>query len=182
MHQLSSDEWALAGADVYLRLGGSLPEENTQKDHHLRPPRLRRRTITENLLSSGEHSLTGAELAGAVCLPMSALLIGADCFLRLGVCLPEENTRKDDHLRPLRLRRSTITENLPSSGEHSLTGAELAGAVCLPMSTPLIGADDHLRLEVSRRRKTSIKTITSDHIGFAGVRLPQKSSPPASLR
>ena len=37
-----------------------------------------------------------------------------------------------------------------SSGEHSLTGVELAGAVCLPTSGALVGADDFLRLRFFR--------------------------------
>ena len=172
----------LVGAGNFLRLGGSLPEEIIQKDYYLRPTRLRRSSASRNASSSGEHSLAGAELAGAVCLPISTPLIGADGFLRLGGSLPEDNLHKDDYLRPPRLRRRTVTENLPSSGEHSLAGAELAGAVCLPMSALLIGADGFLRLGFCRRRKTSKKTITSDHRGFAGVRPPKKSSPPASMR
>ena len=55
---------------------------------------------------------------------------------------------KDHHLRPRRLRRSTATRKTSSSGQHSLPGVELAVAVCLPMSTPLIGAEGFLRLGV----------------------------------
>ena len=42
------------------------PEENLPKDYHLRPRRLRRSTAALNVLSSGQHSLPGFELAGAV--------------------------------------------------------------------------------------------------------------------
>ena len=41
-------------------LGGSLPEENIQKDDYLRPQRLRRSTAP-NTTSSGEHSLAGGK-------------------------------------------------------------------------------------------------------------------------
>ena len=59
------------------------------KDEHLRSPRLRRSSATRNASSSGEHSLAGVDLAGAVCLPMSLPFIGAGSFLRLGGSLPE---------------------------------------------------------------------------------------------
>ena len=111
------------------------------KDEHLRSPRLRRSSATRNASSSGEHSLTGVEIAGTVCLPMSAWLIGAGSFLRLGGSLPEEIAQKNHHLRPPRLRRSSASRNASSSGEHSLAGAELAGTPPLPMSGPLIGAE-----------------------------------------
>ena len=100
---------------------------------------------SHHALSSGEHSLPGAGLAGAICLPVSTPLIGADDFLRLGAALPEEELPKDYHLRPLRLRRSTASHNVLSSGEHSLTGVDLAGAVCLSMNDALIGAGIFLR-------------------------------------
>ncbi len=116
------------------------------KDEHLRSPRLRRSSATRNASSSGEHSLTGVEIAGTVCLPMSSLLIGAGSFLRLGGSLPEEKSQKDYYLRPRRLRRSSAVRRASSSGEHSLTGVEIAGAVCLPMSRLLIGAGSFLRL------------------------------------
>ena len=59
---------------------------------------------------------------------MSASLIGAGSFLRLRGALPEENTPKDNHLRPQQLRRSSAAHNAIYSGQHSLPGAELAGA------------------------------------------------------
>ena len=139
---------ALIGAGGFLLLRGPLPEENIQKEDHLRPPRLRRRTVTENQPSSGEHSLVGAGLFGAICLPMSTPLIGAGSLLRLGGPLPEENLQKKHHLRQRRLRRSMAAHRASSSGEHSLTGVRVPGAVCPPMSTPLIGAGDFLRAAV----------------------------------
>ena len=131
----------LIGAGSFLRLGGSLPEEIAQKNHHLRPQRLRRSSAVRRASSSGEHSLAGVDLAGTVCLPMSTWLIGAGSFLRLGGSLPEEIAQKNHHLRPRRLRRTTAARNASSSGEHSLAGAELAGTPPLPMSGPLIGAE-----------------------------------------
>jgi hypothetical protein len=147
----------LIGAGSFLRLGGSLPEEKSQKDHHLRSPRLRRSSATRNASSSGEHSLTGVEIAGTVSLPMSSLLIGAGSFLRLGGSLPEEKSQKDHHLRPRRLRRSSASRNASSSGEHSLTGVEIAGTVCLPMSSLLIRAGSFLRLGGSLPEEKSQK-------------------------
>ena len=151
------------------------------KDEHLRSPRLRRSSATRNASSSGEHSLTGVEIAGTVCLPMSAWLIGAGSFLRLGGSLPEEIAQKNHHLRPQRLRRSSAVRRASSSGEHSLAGVDLAGAVCLPMSLPFIGAGSFLRLGGSCRRKSPKKIITSDHNGFAGVRLSAALPPPANI-
>ena len=98
----------LIRADILLRAGASSPEENIQKDDYLRPQRLRRSTAARRASSSGEHSLTGVEIAGAVCLPASTRLIGADIFLRAGASSPEENIQKDDYLRPQRLRRSSV--------------------------------------------------------------------------
>ncbi|MPM99621.1 hypothetical protein SDC9_146813 [bioreactor metagenome] len=102
---------ALIGAGGFLLLRGPLPEENIQKEDHLRPPRLRRRTVTESQASSGEHSLPGVGLLGAICPPIRRALIGAGGFLLLRGSLPEENIQNEDHLRPLRLRRSTATHN-----------------------------------------------------------------------
>ena len=135
----------LIGAGDLLRLGAALPEDNIQKDDHLRPTRLRRSSASRNASSSGEHSLPGVELPGATPPPTSALLIGADAHLLLGAALPEENIQKDDHLRPTRLRRSSPDHQASSSGEHSLPGVELPGATPPPTSTPLFGADAVLR-------------------------------------
>ena len=118
----------LVGVGSFLLLRNSSPEEITQNDHHLRPRRLRRRTDTHNAACSGQHSLAGVGLHGAVCLPMSTPLIGADAHLREGTLLPEEITQNDHHLRPRRLRRSSATHHASSSGQHSLTGADVAGA------------------------------------------------------
>ena len=49
------------------------------------------------------------------------------CQFLLGGSLPEENIQKDDYLRPLRLRRSSVARNASSSGEQSLAGTEIAG-------------------------------------------------------
>ena len=62
------------------------------------------------------------------CPPMSAPLIGVGGLLRLRGPLSEDNITKDQHLRPTRLRRSSAAHNAIYSGQHSLPGAELAGA------------------------------------------------------
>lgn len=69
----------LATEDTVLfpKIRDSLPEKSTQKDYHLRPQRLRRTTAARHASSSGQHALTGVEIVGAVCLPTSALLVGA---------------------------------------------------------------------------------------------------------
>ena len=54
------------------------PEEKIQKDHHLRPRRLRRSSVVRNTVNSGEHSLTGVELTGAIPFSDEGTLIGAD--------------------------------------------------------------------------------------------------------
>ena len=59
--ELSSPAQLSSPARVFLRLGVSLPEEILQKDHHLRPPRLRRSWAAGKSTSSGEHSLAGTE-------------------------------------------------------------------------------------------------------------------------
>ena len=59
---------------------------------------------------------------------MSALLIGADDFLRRGGSLPEEISKKiitSDHRGFAELRPPHHALN---SGQHSLPGVELAGA------------------------------------------------------
>ncbi len=70
------------GLGGFCRLGGALPEEEIPKDYHLRPLRLRRRKASHHALSSGEHSLPGVDLAGAVYLMVIDALIGAGSFLR----------------------------------------------------------------------------------------------------
>ena len=80
------------------------------------------------ILSSGEHSLSGADIAGTVCITINDSLIGAGSFLLLRASLPEEEIPKDHHLRPLRLRRSSPAHHALSSGEHSLAGVRLPGA------------------------------------------------------
>ena len=62
--ELSSPAQLSSPARVFLRLGVSLPEEILQKDHYLRPTRLRRNTAAGKSMSPGEHSLAGTELAG----------------------------------------------------------------------------------------------------------------------
>ena len=138
----------LIGAGSLLRLGGPLPEENLQKKHHLRQRRLRRSTAAHRASSSGEHSLTGVRVPGAVCPPMSTPLIGAGDFLRAAVLPPEESLPKDDHLRPQRLRRSSATHHASSSGQHSL-----AGGRCSRRKAYL--RQGHSSSEVGPRKKTS---------------------------
>ena len=69
-------------ANTQLRAAALPPEENIQKNHHLRPLRLRRSSPARHALSSGEHSLTGVNFAGAVYLMVIDALIGAGSFLR----------------------------------------------------------------------------------------------------
>ena len=114
----------LIGADGFLRLAVLLPEENIPQDDYLRPQRLRRSTVASNTTTSGQHSLVGGCKLAYCWSPMSALLIGADGFLRLAVLLPEENIPQDDYLRPQRLRRSTVASNTTTFGQHSLVGAD----------------------------------------------------------
>ncbi|CZR06021.1 hypothetical protein SAMN04488048_11511 [Trichococcus flocculiformis] len=118
----------LVGVSSFLLLRNSSPEEIAPKYHHLRPRRLRRSTATCNTACSGQHSLAEVDLHGAVCLPMSTPLIGADAHLRAGTLLPEEITQNDHHLRPRRLRRTSAARNTASSGQHSLTGVDVSGA------------------------------------------------------
>ena len=107
-------------ARVLLRLGVSLPEVILQKDHHLRPRRLRRNTVAGKSTSSGQHSLPEAELAGAS-------LFSGKGFPPVRGFPAGGNHPKNHYLRPRRLRRSSADRNASSSGEHSLAGTELAG-------------------------------------------------------
>ena len=75
------------------------------------------------------------------------------------------NHPKNHYLRPQRLRRSSAVLRASSSGEHSLAGVDLAGAVCLPMSLPFIGAGSFLRLGGSCRRWRSLMSRTSRRSG-----------------
>jgi len=61
-------------------------------------------------------------------------------FPPVRVLPPEDILPKDHHLQPRRLRRSSAARRVSSSGEHSLSGVEVPGAVCLPTSAPLVGA------------------------------------------
>ncbi|CZR09234.1 Hypothetical protein Tcol_2861 [Trichococcus collinsii] len=56
----------------------SVPEEKIQKDHQLRPRRLRRSTAVHKSVSSGEQPLAGVELPGAIPFSDEGTLIGAD--------------------------------------------------------------------------------------------------------
>ena len=75
---------------------------------------------------------------------MSSALVGADGFLRLKGCSPEEELPKDHHLQSRRLRRSSAARYARSSGQHLLPGAYAAGAGCPPLSSALVGADGSL--------------------------------------
>ena len=50
------------------------PEEITQKNHHLRPQRLRRSSATHHTSSSGQHSLAGEQHKQARATPVRTLL------------------------------------------------------------------------------------------------------------
>ncbi len=137
---------ALIGADGFLRLKGWSPEEELPKDYYPRPRRLRRSYAPRHALSSGKHSLPGADVAGAGCPPLSNALGGADGFLRLKGWSPEEELPKDYHLRPRRLRRSYAARHAGSSGQHSLPVAD--GFLRLKGWSPeeVIPKDYYLRL------------------------------------
>ena len=81
---LSSDERPPHRGWRFPPVRGFPPEENIQKDYHLRPPRLRRSSATHHASPSGQHSLPGGELPGATPPPASARLIGADAIRHPG--------------------------------------------------------------------------------------------------
>ena len=109
-----------------------LPEEWRAADEGLRLRRGYRRTDFQMIITSDYGGFAGGMVPEMCCPPVKGLS-------------PEEEIPKDYYLRPTRLRRTTAALHALSSGEHSLAGVELAGTVCLPMSTPLIGADGFLR-------------------------------------
>ena len=129
----------LVGVGSFLLLRNSSPEEIAPKYHHLRPRRLRRTSAARNAACSGQHSLAGVDLHGAVCLPMSTPLIGADAHLREGTLLPEEITQNDHHLRLRRLRRGTSTQHATCSGQHSLIGVDVPAQILPSTRTLFIG-------------------------------------------
>ena len=75
---------------------------------------------------------------------MSSALVGADGFLRLKGCSPEEKIPKDYYLQSRRLRRSSDARHTRYSGQHSLTRDGLTGADRPPLSSALVGADGSL--------------------------------------
>ena len=99
-----------------------------------------------------------------ICLPMSTPLIGADNHLRADTPLPEVKIPKDHHLRPPRLRRSTVVRHAASSGQHSLTGAGLPAAI--PSSDE--------RPAHRSRRSPPVRALP------AGGKHPKLSSPPTT--
>ena len=111
-----------------------------QKNHHLRPTRLRRSSASHHASSSGEHSLPGVDFAGAPLSSYERSPHRSWQFPPVKVLSPEENIPKDYHLRPPRLRRSSAACHASSSGQHSLPGVELAGATRFSdKRPPLIG-------------------------------------------
>ena len=58
-------------------------------------------------------------------------------FLPVRVLLPENNTQKDHHIRPLRLRRTTAVHHTSSSGQHSLAGVQRKQTRATPVRTLL---------------------------------------------
>ena len=129
----------LVGVGSFLLLRNSSPEEIAPKYHHLRPRRLRRSTDTHNAACSGQHSLAGVGLHGAVCLPMKGLLVGVGSFLLLRNSSPEEIAPKYHYLRPPRLRRSTSTQHATCSGQHSLIGVDVPAQILPSTRTLFIG-------------------------------------------
>ena len=147
----------------HLPGGYLLPEDNIQKDVHLRLLRLRRSTAARNSYSSGQHSL-----------------IGADILLRAAAFPPEDNIQKDVHLRLLRLRRSTAARNSYSSGQHSLIGADiLLRAAAFPPEDN-IQKDDHLRLLRLRRSTAARNSSSSGRHSLTGAQ--RKQAPVTPMR
>ena len=63
----------LIGADDHLRAAGLVPEEITQKDDYLRPPRLRRSWSTCKWATSGESMLIGGGSSAGVSPPIRVI-------------------------------------------------------------------------------------------------------------
>ena len=87
---------------------GFPPEENIKKDHHLLPTRLRRSSPSHRASSSGQHSFPGVELAVAAPSDDEHHAHRSWRFPPGWGFLPKEKITKDDHLRPRRLRRSSV--------------------------------------------------------------------------
>ena len=143
----------------------------------------------KNSRTSGEGVPAGGKHPKKISTSDERLLIGAGNFLPLRGCLPEEKITKDDHLRPRRLRRSSTARHASYSGQHSLPAVEFPVAICIPTSTPLIGAgdflplrgclpeekttkDDHLRPRWLRRSSTARHASYSGQHLLVGVELP----------
>ncbi|MPN04625.1 hypothetical protein SDC9_151870 [bioreactor metagenome] len=81
------------------------------------------------MITSNHGGFAGVQPPAMYPAPGSYRFIRADIFLRAEAFPPEEKIQKEHHLRPRRLRRSTAARNASSSGQHSLIGVELPGAI-----------------------------------------------------
>ena len=96
--------------------------------------------------------------------------------------VPEEIIKKDHHLRPRRLRRSSAAGKSMSSGEHSLVGSELVGITTFSGKgfPPVWGCPTggqlqkhhHLRPRRLRRTTAARNATSSGEQLLAGVEVP----------
>ena len=99
----------------YTRVWGLWPEELLTADGGLRLRGGCRRTDFQMIITSDYGGFAGGMVPEMCCSPVKGLS-------------PEEEIPKDYYLRPRRLRRSSAARHARSSGQHSLPGADVAGA------------------------------------------------------
>jgi hypothetical protein len=137
--------WALTGgkgATTSSPAGSSSPELRRAQSLHLRRTIARRRTACDFTPSSGQHSLTGAEQITGTPPPLRRALTGgklATTSSPAGSSSPELRRAQSLHLRRTIARRRTACDFTPSSGQHSLTGAEQITGTPPPLRRALTG-------------------------------------------
>ncbi len=150
--------WALTGgkgATTSSPAGSSSPELRRAQSLHLRRTVARRRTSCDFTPNSGQHSLTGAEQIAGTPPPMRWALTGgkgATTSSPAGSSSPELRRAPSLHLRRTIARRRTALDFTPSSGQHSLTGAEQITGTPPPLRRALTGGKlQHRRATANRR-------------------------------
>ena len=141
----------LATEDTVLfpKIRDSLPEKSTQKDYHLRPPRLRRSSAGRHARSSGEHALPGVEIVGAVCLPTSAPLVGAR---RLGRQPPPVIRSSANFFMTLLVRLFFLDYFAPNGNHGGRIRYKLTGSAQNPKTRTKIGSSPGSAREPSSKK------------------------------
>ena len=150
---------ALTGGKHQLQLGLSSPEQGRAQSPHLRRAFVRRRTASDSAPSSGQQPVTGGQQVTGTASPLRRALTGGRHQLLLGLASPEQGRAPNSHLRRALVRRRTASDSAPSSGQHSLAGAER-----------ITGTAPPLRSAHRRKAPAPIRIV------FAGSRCSKKNA------